>query len=123
MTELEQILQQVRAELGADFIASDVVGTDGLSIAGTSMDSTFDSSSSAARFAMVVKLASKVSDKLSFGAVEDTLTTTDQTMIITRQLGDGSYFWLMIVTREATLGTVRMTMNDFASRLWNAIPR
>jgi predicted regulator of Ras-like GTPase activity (Roadblock/LC7/MglB family) len=123
MTKLDQILQQVRAELGTDFISSDIVGLDGLSIVGTSVDASFDSSSSAARFAMVMKLASKVAEKLNIGAIEDTLASTDTMLILTRQLGDGSYFWQMTVPRDATLGTVRMIMNEYADKLWDAIPR
>ena len=123
MTKLDQVLQQVRAELGTDFIASDIVGLDGLSIAGTSIEPGFDSSSSSARFAMVMKLAAKVAEKLNIGNIEDTLASTDRMLILTRQLGDGSYFWQMAVPRDATLGTVRMVMNDYATKVWDAIPR
>lgn len=122
MTKLDQILQQVRAELGTDFISADIVGLDGLSIAGTSVESGLDSSSSSARFAMVMKLASKVAEKLNIGSIEDTLASTDTMLILTRQLGDGSYFWQMTVPRDATLGTVRMVMNEYADKIWDAIP-
>ncbi len=123
MAKLDQILQQVRAELGTEFIASDVVGMDGLSISGLSVDPNFDSNAAATRFAMVMKLASKVSDKLELGAVEDNLATTDKVMLLGRFLGDNSYYWSLTVTSDATLGTVRMMMNDFAPQLWDAIPR
>lgn len=123
MAKLDQILQQVRAELGAEFISADVVGMDGLSIAGLSADPNFDGNAASARFAMVMKLASKVSDKLELGAVEDNLATTDKVMMISRFLGDGSYYWGLGVTSDATLGTVRMMMNEFAPQLWDAIPR
>lgn len=123
MTKLDQLLQQVRAELGTDFIATDIVGLDGLSIAGTSVEPGFDSSSSSARFAMVTKLAGKVAEKLNMGSLEDTLASTDRMLILTRQLGDGSYFWQMAVPRDATLGTVRMVMNEYAPQIWDAIPR
>jgi predicted regulator of Ras-like GTPase activity (Roadblock/LC7/MglB family) len=72
---------------------------------------------------MVMKLASKVADKIEMGDVDDTLTTTDVAYIITRFLGDGSYYWGVAVTREATLGVVRMLMNEYADQLWDAIPR
>jgi len=123
MTKLEQILQQVRTELGADFVSTDVVGMDGLSIAGGSAVADFDSTAASARFAMVMKLAANVSSKIGMGAVEDSLVTTDQAYIITRFLGDGSYYWGLAVTRNATLGMVRMLMNEYANQLWRAIPR
>jgi len=123
MTKLEQILQQVRTELGADFVSTDVVGMDGLSIAGVSVVAVLVSTAASARFAMVMKLAANVSNKIGMGAVEDSLVTTDQAYIITRFLGDGSYFWDLAVTRNATLGMVRMLMNEYANQLWRAIPR
>ena len=123
MNKLEQLLQQVRTELGADFVSTDVVGVDGLSIAGGSAVADFDSTAASARFAMVMKLASNVSNKIGMGAVEDSLVTTDQAYIITRFLGDGSYFWGLAVTKDATLGMVRMLMNEYADQLWKAIPK
>jgi len=123
MTKLEQILQQVRTELGADFVATDVVGMDGLSIAGGSVVADFDSTAASARFAMVMKLAANVSSKIGVVAVEDSLVTTDQAYIITRFLGDGSYFWGLAVTRNATLGMVRTLMNEYADQIWKAVPK
>lgn len=122
MTKIEQILQEVRNELGPDFVSTDVVGLDGLSICGMAADPSFDNSAASARFAMVMKLASKVSDKLGLGKLEDNLASTDNTMVITRFLGDGSYYWGLSVTRDATLGSVRMMMNEHAPQLWEAIP-
>jgi predicted regulator of Ras-like GTPase activity (Roadblock/LC7/MglB family) len=95
---------------------------DGLSIANISTSPDFNSSAASARFAMVVKLASKVAGKIEMGEVEDNLVTTDQAYILTRLLGDGSYYWGVAVTRDATLGIVRMLMNEYADLLWNAIP-
>jgi predicted regulator of Ras-like GTPase activity (Roadblock/LC7/MglB family) len=122
MNKLDQIIQQFRVEMGTDFIATDIVGMDGLSIAGNSIDPNFDSAAAAARFAMVMKLSSKVSEKLNMGEVEDGLSTTDKMLILTRFLGDGSYYWQLIVPRDATLGSVRMAMKEYAPQLWDAIP-
>lgn len=123
MTKLDELIQQIRVELGSDFVSTDIVGTDGLSIAGGAMDSNFDNNEAAARYAMVMKLASKVSDKLVLGAVDDNLTTTDKVMILTRFLGDGSYFWELVIRKDATLGSARIMMNEYAPELWRAIPR
>ncbi len=122
MTKLEQILHEVRSELGSEFVAADVVGMDGLSIAGVSLNPNFDAHAASARFAMVMKLGSKVSDKINMGAVDDLLVTTDTSYIIARFLGNGSYYWGLSVTKDATLGMVRMLMNDYATRLWDAVP-
>lgn len=122
MAKLDQIIQQFRSELGADFISTDVVGMDGMSIAGGSLDPNFDASDASARFTMVMKLAAKVSSKIGMGKVEDNLVTTNKTYIVSRFLGDGSYYWVVVVTRNATLGTVRMLMNEYMGQLWDAIP-
>lgn len=122
MNKLDQLLQQVRTELGVDFVSTDIVGMDGLSIAGGSVIPDFDASAASARFAMVVKLSQKVAEKLDMGTVEDNLVTTDQTYIIARFLGDNSYYWGLAVTRNATLGMVRMLMAEYADQLWAAIP-
>ena len=122
MTKLEQLLQEMRSDLGADFVSTDVVGMDGLSIAGGSVSPDFDSNAASARFAMVMKLATQVAGKIGMGTVSDNLVTTDQVYILTRFLGDGSYYWGLAVTRNATLGMVRMLMNEYADRIWEAIP-
>jgi predicted regulator of Ras-like GTPase activity (Roadblock/LC7/MglB family) len=122
MAKLEQVIQQFKSELGNDFVSTDVVGMDGISIAGGSVDPNFSASDASARFAEVMKLAIKVSNKIDIGKVEDNLVTTDKNYIILRSLGDASYYWVVVVTTNATLGTLRMLMNEFAPQIWDAIP-
>ncbi len=122
MAKLDQLLQQVRTSLGAEFVSTDVFGMDGLSIAGGSVDPNFDGSEASARFTMVMKLGTKVSNQLGIGAVDDNLVTTDHAYILARFLGNGSYIWGLAVTRDATLGSVRLLMNEYADQLWEAIP-
>ncbi|HTX78980.1 MAG TPA: hypothetical protein VMC62_04895 [Longilinea sp.] len=123
MAKLEQIIQQIRSELGADFISTDIVGMDGISIAGGSISPDFDANDAAARFAMVMKLAARVGDKVGMGKVDDNLVTTDKAYLISRFIGNGSYYWGLAVTRNATLGSVRIMMNEYSDQLWDAIPR
>jgi predicted regulator of Ras-like GTPase activity (Roadblock/LC7/MglB family) len=122
MAKLEQLLQEVRAQLGGDFVSTDIVGMDGISIAGGSVSPEFDSTEASARFAMVMKLAAQVSNKIGMGAVDDLLVTTDKVFILTRFLGNGTYYWGLAVSRNATLGSVRILMNEYADQLWDAIP-
>ncbi len=122
MAKIDQILQQVRANIGADFVASDVFGMDGLSIAGISADPNFNGQEAATRYTMVMKLGQRVSSQLGLGAVEDNLTTTDKAFVISRFLGNGSYCWGLAVTKDATLGQVRLVMNEYADALWDSIP-
>ena len=122
MTKLEQILQDFRAELSGDFISTEVVGMDGISIAGGSLDLNYDANEISARFAEVMKLAIKISGKIDIGKVDDNLVTTDKTYILSRFLGGSDYFWIVVVPSSATLGTVRMLMNEYAPQIAEAIP-
>jgi predicted regulator of Ras-like GTPase activity (Roadblock/LC7/MglB family) len=122
MAKLDQLIQQLRGELGSDFISADVVGMDGISIAGGSTDPNFNSTEASARFAMVMKLAGNVTTKVGMGYVDDNLVTTDRTYMLTRFLGDGSFFLNVAVTRNAILGGVRLVMNEYAPQIWEAIP-
>ncbi len=122
MSQLSQLLQQVRSELGSDFVATYIVGSDGLSIAETSIDPEFNSTAASAHFATVMKIANDISDTLQLGKMDDNLITTDKVYILTRILGDGTYYWGLVVQRSATLGAVRIVMNEFAPKLWDATP-
>ncbi len=122
MAKLNQLIGEFRNELGADFISTDVVGMDGMSIAGGSIDPNFDAAEASARFTTVMKVAAKVSAKIGMGKVDDNLVTTNKTYIISRFLGNGSFYWVVVVTRNATLGTVRMLMKEYEGQLWDAIP-
>jgi predicted regulator of Ras-like GTPase activity (Roadblock/LC7/MglB family) len=123
-SKLDQTHQDFRTEMGPDFFVSMIIGMDGLSISNNAaVEIEFFAAEGAARMAMIAKLADKVSNKLGIGKMEDHLVTIDQAYLIFRNLGDGSYFWLIAVPRTAILGTVRMLMTEFAPKLWDAIPR
>jgi len=123
MSKIEQVLNEFRLEMGSDLISTDIVGMDGISIAGIANIPNLDTSPACARFAMVMKLAAKVSDKLNQGGVTENLVTTDNAYIISRFLGDGSYYWAASFARDATLGAVRLLLDEYAPQLWAAIPR
>lgn len=122
MAKMDDILFDVRNQLGAEFISTEIVGMDGLPIAGNAIDPNFDSSVISARLAMVMKLSTKVAGKMSMGNVEDNLVTTEKNFILVRFLGDGSYYWRISVTKDATLGVIRMLMTEYADQLWDSIP-
>ena len=123
MSKIDDILQEVQSELGTDLVSTDVVGMDGLSIGGIVTDPNFDASAASARFAMVMQLARRVAGKINMGEVDDSLVTTEQSYVLTRFLGDGSYYWGLAVKSDAVLGMVRMVMDEYAEQIWDAIPR
>lgn len=122
MAKLDELITEMRTAIGADFISTNVVGMDGISIAGGSTDPNYDAEAAAARFAMVMKNVAQTSKKLNLGSLDDNLITTDKMYIISLFLGNGSYFWELAVNREASLGMIRMTMNEYTPKLWEAIP-
>lgn len=122
MANLDQLFEEIRQELGMELLATELVGMDGISIAGASHDKKMGTEG-AARFAKIMKLAAEIAEKLKLGEVEDNLVTTDSAYFLTRFIGDGSYYWGVAVSREATLGAVNMVMNEYADQLWKAIPR
>ena len=122
MTELERLFEEIRREIGPDLIATELAGMDGISIAGASQDQDFGQEGSA-RFAKVMKLAATIADKLKLGDVDNNMVTTDSAYILTRFIGDGSFYWGVAVTRDATLGSIHMLMKEYADQLWRAVPR
>ncbi len=119
---LQSLLSDIRADLGADFVAADIVGMDGMSIASQKARSEFNSEMVAAHFTMLMKLAGKVSEKMDLGAVRENQISTDSVMVFARVLGSGSFFWLLATTHNATLGMVRAVMGEYETRLQGAIP-
>lgn len=120
--ELQDLIKEIRADLGADFVATDIVGMDGMSIAGEKARAEFQSELVSAHFAMVMKLAGKVSAQMEMGAVRENQVNTERAIILSRFLGDKSFYWLLAVTKDATLGVVRALMDEYELRLWGAIP-
>lgn len=124
MTKLDQLLQQIRNEIGGDFVSMSISGPDGIAIARETVNADKNASDEiTTRAIMVLQLAKKVSDKLGLGEFEENMLTSDKIYGILAYLGDGSYSWTVAVSRKATLGTVRMILNEYASQVWDAIPR
>ncbi len=121
MAKLDQLIQEIHNELGADLLYMDVVGTDGLSITDLRL-ADLDTSAIAARWGLVAKLATKVAEKLNLGEVEDNLITINTRYSMMHMLGDGSYFAVLGLSKDAPLGVVRMLMKDYSDQLWDAIP-
>lgn len=121
--DLANIIEDIRSDLGNDFIATDIVGLDGMSVAGDKALEEFNSEIVSAHFTMVMKLADKVSGNMEIGAVSENLVSTENSLVFTRFLGDGSMYWLLVTTKDATLGIVRTLMDEYELRIWGALPK
>lgn len=122
MAELVDLLGEIRTDIGKDFIATDIVDMDGMSIAGLKAQDDFNSGIVAAHFTIVMKFAGRVSGHMSMGAPIENLVTTDKALVLSRFLGDGSLYWLLVVSQNSTLGLLRTLMDEYELRLWGAIP-
>jgi DNA-binding response OmpR family regulator/predicted regulator of Ras-like GTPase activity (Roadblock/LC7/MglB family) len=117
------LLQDMAGEISG-FLAAAVVGMDGMAIAEHSTNRDFDVETAAAQFALVMKLVQKSAAQIGSDDVEDNLVTSKDRYILTRSLGDGSYFLATAVDKEAaSLGNVRLVTRMFGLGLWDAIPR
>jgi predicted regulator of Ras-like GTPase activity (Roadblock/LC7/MglB family) len=124
MTKLDELLKQIRNEVGGDFISMAVAGTDGMAIARETIVSDKNAADeTTSRSIMALQLAKRVCDKLKLGDFEEDMMTSDKVYVLMKYLGDGSYSWALAVTRNATLGTVRLIMEDYSEKVWDAIPR
>jgi CheY-like chemotaxis protein len=123
MAKLNDLLKEMAGEIPG-FVSADVVGMDGLSVAHYAVDSDFDAESACAQFALLMKLVQKSVDQLGAGTVEDNLVTGKKTYVLSRFLGDKSYYMEVAVDKEtSSLGNVRLMMRQYADDLWDAIPR
>ena len=123
MANLKNILKDMASDIPG-FVSTDVVGMDGLSIAGHATDPDFDAEAASAQFALVMKLVQKTTGQLDAGEVQDNLVTTEGAYILTRFLGDGSYYLGVAVDKEeGSLGNMRLITRTYADKLWDAIPK
>ncbi len=122
MAKLDEILQAFRGEI-ADFVSTSVVGMDGIAIGGVSMDPRFDTTMVGAQFATVEKTTLKAIAAIEAGRLEDILYTTDKVYILTRNIGDGSYFHTLTVAKKGNLGMARLVMKNYEAKILDAIPK
>lgn len=120
--DLKTLFSEVRADMSDDFVAMDVVGQDGISIAREAVESDFNDQLAAAHFAMVMKLADRLSNNLNMGKAVENQFATDSFVAISRMLGDRSFYWLLVAKAEANIGLLRAVMDQYELRLWGAIP-
>ncbi len=119
--ELNSLLREVRADIGDDFIATHVVGLDGISIAGEAARDGFNAELATAYFAMIMKLAERVSSTLKLGKVLENQLSTEEFTSVVRPLGNGGFHWLLIAREQSILGLLRAEMDQYEQRIWGAI--
>jgi len=119
--KLDETLKEMSAEI-TGYIASTVVGLDGMSIAQHTR-SKVDPELISAQMALLFKLVDTTMVKVNGGTVEDNLTTTENAYVMMHYLPGKKYF-LGIVTdhKTANLGNMRLIGKIYAERLAKVIP-
>lgn len=122
--KLDELLTEMSAEING-YVASAVVGMDGLNIAQHSIDPKANLEAISAQITMLVKLVQTGTEKVKMGAMEDNLIQTKNEWLFTIMLANDTQHYLgILVDRKAgSLGNLRLIAKIYAERLSKMIPR
>lgn len=118
--DLNALLNEVGADLGEDFVSTQVIGQDGMAIAGQGA-AALDAQLAAAHFAMLLKLSERAGQSLKLGKAVETQLATDDFICVARPLGDGRFYWLLAAKASSALGLMQAEMDQYELRLWGAL--
>lgn len=120
--KLDDVLKELSGEV-AGYVASAVVGMDGLSIAQHAKGKV-DPEAVSAQLTLLFKLVDTSVTKLGSGVLEDDLLTTQNSYLLMRYLPDKQYFLGMAVDRKTgNLGNMRLMSKMYVDRLNKVMPR
>ncbi len=117
-----EVLQDL-AEHIDDFVGASVVGIDGMSIANLVVERGFNEDKAAAALSQLVKQATESSEAMDAGEFEETITTSEKYIFLTRPLGNGKFFIQVILRATGNLGAARMYLEDYEEEILDTLPR
>jgi predicted regulator of Ras-like GTPase activity (Roadblock/LC7/MglB family) len=121
--KLNDILKELSGEVSG-YLASVVVGMDGLSVADHTKSAKSNPETISAQLALLFKLVDTSTVKMNAGAVEDNLLTTDSAHVLMRFLPSKDYFLGVAIDRKSgNLGNLRLMSKLYADRIAKAMPR
>ena len=121
MINLDDILKEMSGEVSG-YIASSLMGLDGLMIASDAGKNAIDQETFGAQLTVLLKLVNVSVEKLGAGVVEDNLTTTQSAYILLRFLSDKQYYLCITADRKASnLGNMRLMSKIYSDRLSKAM--
>jgi predicted regulator of Ras-like GTPase activity (Roadblock/LC7/MglB family) len=122
--KLDEILNEMSAEVNG-YIASALVGMDGLNIAQHTKNPKVNLESVSAQSAMHTKLAFSTMERIGMGHIEDNLIQTRDEFLFTILLpNDDQHFLCVVVDRKnGSLGNLRLISKIYADRISKAMPR
>ena len=123
MSQVDDILAEFADDV-SNFISTDVVDIEsGMSMGGHSVDPEFDGSVASAAFSDVIKSYRRAFDLLDMNpdSIQELMGRSDDVLIITRLIGDRSFYHGLAITKEGNQALARKTMQAYEDRLVEAV--
>jgi predicted regulator of Ras-like GTPase activity (Roadblock/LC7/MglB family) len=121
--KIEELLVDMSGEING-YIASAVVGMDGINIAQHSKTKV-DPETISAQMTMLFKMVNSTCEKVDMGVVEDNLMHTADGYVITHFLPGTRQYYLEILTdrKNSSLGNIRLISKIYSERIAKVMPR
>lgn len=121
--ELDTVLKELGDQVNG-FIATAVVGMDGIGLSQFSRSKKVDMENVNAQMTLLVKLVETTVDKLGSGVIEDILLTTEDAYLLVRFLKDrGFYLGIAADRKNGQVGNMRLISKLFIERVAKVMPR
>lgn len=122
MAKTTEVLQELADQLDG-FVAASVVGLDGMSVANLVVERGFDEDKASASLSQLVKQAHESSEAMDAGTFEESITTAERYMFLTRPIGNDRFFVQIVLKTDANIGAARMYLEDYEEELLETLPR
>jgi predicted regulator of Ras-like GTPase activity (Roadblock/LC7/MglB family) len=122
-TESAQNAQGVLQELADSldgFVAASVVDEQGV-VVSLVQNERFDEKQAAAILSQETRQINQVSEAMNAGAFEESITTTEKYLFVTRPIGQGRYYAQVVITPDGNIGAARMYLADKAQDVFDSL--
>ncbi len=120
--KLDDILKEMSTEVNG-FIASLVVGMDGIHIACFSR-SKMDADLISAQMTLLIKLVETSVTRMNAGALDENLVTTENAYLMVKELPHHPYYLALVADRKnANIGNLRLMARMFIDKIEKSIVR
>jgi predicted regulator of Ras-like GTPase activity (Roadblock/LC7/MglB family) len=116
------VLQELADSID-DFVAASVVGQDGMSVANLVVERGFSDEKAAAALSQLVKQSQESSEAMDAGTFEESITTSERYMFLTRPIGNDRFFVQIVLKADGNVGAARMYLNEYEEELLDTLPR
>ena len=121
---LESVLQQLRHNLGKDYLASGLIGLDGIHLAFDSLEPDFDEARMAAELADVLSNMMDLARQIAAGNINYIILATERCKILLYPVttgGDSNYFSCLNIKAEGNMGKAILEMEKARKILENEL--